>query len=129
MMIYAVAAMAVVLLFESWCLWRVLDRLGAIDRFEDRLANLSHTLMLLTDTTETCFQVVANQLEKEQPARPAAASRAGRQRRIVTAAKRGKALAEIAAEEEVAESEARLRVQLSPQGDRQERVSRGSMLA
>jgi hypothetical protein len=113
MMIYAVAAMAIVLLFESWCLWRVLDRLGALDRFEDRLANLSHTLMLLTDTTETCFQVVANQLEKEQPNRPAAPPRAGRQRRVVSAAKRGKSMAEIAVDEDVAESEARLRVQLA----------------
>jgi hypothetical protein len=120
-MIYAVAALAVVLLFESWCLWRVLDRLGALDRFEDRLANLSHTLMLLTDTTETCFQVVANQIEKDQASRPAAPSRTGRQRRVVSAVKRGKSLAEIAVDEEVAESEARLRVQLSREqvkGDR-----------
>jgi hypothetical protein len=126
MMTYAVAAMAVMMLLESWCLWRVLERLGVLDRFEDRLANLSHTLMLLTDTTETCFQVVANQLEKEQSTRPSPATRASRQRRIVSAAKRGRSMAEIASAEDVAESEARLRVQLSR--EQPEGTARGSML-
>ena len=48
--------------------------------------------MLLTDTTETCFQVVAElELEKEQPERAAPSPRARRPpARIVAAARRGR---------------------------------------
>jgi hypothetical protein len=128
-MTYAVAGMAVVMVFQTWCLWRVLDRLGVLDRFEDRLASLSHTLMLLTDTTETCFQVVASQLEKDQTDRTTSSpGRVGRQRRIVAAARRGRSTGEIAAQEEVAEGEARLRLHLADQGDQQERGRHGQML-
>jgi len=128
-MTYVVAAMAVVMVGQSWCLWRVLDRLGVLDRFEDRLASLSHTLMLLTDTTETCFQVVASQLEKEQTERAAASpGRVGRQRRIVAAARRGRTVGEIAAQEEVAEGEARLRLHLAEQGEHPERGRHGQLL-
>jgi len=128
-MTYVVAAMAVVMVGQSWCLWRVLDRLGVLDRFEDRLASLSHTLMLLTDTTETCFQVVASQLEKEQTERAAASpGRVGRQRRIVAAARRGRTVGEIAAQEEVAEGEARLRLHLAERGEHPERGRHGQLL-
>ena len=129
-MVYALAVMAVVMVVQTWCLWRVLSRVGAIERVEDRLASLTHTLMLLTDTTETCFQVVANQLEAEQAQRAGSATaRAGRQRRIVAAARRGRPVGEIAANEEVAEGEARLRLHLAAQDDRSERGRHGSMLA
>jgi hypothetical protein len=129
MLTYAIAVLAVVLLFQSWCIWRVLDRLGVLERFEDRLASLSHTLMLLTDTTETCFQVIATQLEKEQSERAASSpGRVGRQRRIVAAARRGRSVGEIAVQEEVAEGEARLRLHLADQGESPERGRRGSML-
>jgi hypothetical protein len=130
MVTYAIAAMAVVVLFLSWCVWRVLDRLSVLERFEDRLASLSHTLMLLTDTTETCFQVIATQLEKEQSERASSSpGRVGRQRRIVAAARRGRSVGEIAAEEEVAEGEARLRLHLADPGEHPERGRRGSMLS
>jgi hypothetical protein len=121
--------MAVAMVFQTWCLWRVLDRLGVLDRFEDRLSSVSHTLMLLTDTTETCFQVVASQLEKEQTERAASSpGRVGRQRRIVAAARRGRSVGEIAAQEEVAEGEARLRLHLADQRETQERGRHGPML-
>jgi len=127
-MTYTVAAMGVVMLVQSWCLWRVLDRLGVLERFEDRLASLSHTMMLLTDTTETCFQVIASQLEKEQAERAASpTARVGRQRRIVTAAKRGQSVGEIAAQEEVAEGEARLRLHLAEKTESKEKGRHGSM--
>jgi hypothetical protein len=129
-MIYALAVVAVVMVAQTWCLWRVVRRLGAVERVEDRLASLTHTLMLLTDTTETCFQVVANQLEAEQASRASSApARAGRQRRIVAAARRGRPIGEIAAQEEVAEGEARLRLHLAAQDDRSERGRHGTMLS
>jgi DNA-binding NarL/FixJ family response regulator len=85
--------------------------------------------MLLTDTTETCFQVVASQLEQEpsQKAAPAV-GRAARQRRVVGAARRGRSVTEIAVEEEVAESEVRLRLHLAEQDNTPERGPHGSVL-
>ena len=121
--------MAVLMVIQSWCLLRVLNRLGTLERVEDRLASLSHTLMLLTDTTETCFQVIATQLEKEQSERTASSpGRVGRQRRIVAAAKRGRSVGEIAAQEEVAEGEARLRLHLAEQGESKDKGRHGPML-
>ena len=128
-MTYAVAAMAVVMALETWCLWRVLRQLDAVGRMEDRVANLAHSMALLIDTTETCFHVVAAQLEREAP-RPAAgpAQRATRQRRVVGAARRGQSVTDIAVEEEVAEGEVRLRLHLAEQKKDPERGRHGSVL-
>ena len=125
-MTYTIAAMGVVMLVQSWCLWRAQPSQHS-KRFEDR-SPACHMLMLLTDTTETCFQVIAGQLEKEQAERAAPAGRLGRQRRIVAAAKRGRSVGEIAAQEEVAEGEARLRLHLADQGDSKEKGRHGTML-
>src|SRR5207342_2359950 len=110
----------VVLVAETWLLWRALSRLGVLARVDDRLERLSHTVLLLTDATETCFQTIAGRLEpaattvapaatpaavparKKAPAADAPAARTGRQRRVVGAARRGRTAVEIAAAEEVA---------------------------
>jgi len=116
-MIYIASAMGLVMAFETWCLWRVLDRLGVLARVEDRLSTLAHSMALLTDTTETCFQAIAGELEHERPARlTAPVERATRQRRVVGAARRGRSVTDIAVAEEVAESEVRLRLHLAGQG-------------
>jgi hypothetical protein len=128
-MTYVVAAMVVVMVCETWCLWRVLEGLGVLQRVEDRLSNLAHMLLLLTDTTETCFQVVADQLEQESSQKSApSAGRAARQRRVVGAARRGRSVTEIAVEEKVAESEVRLRLHLAEQNNSSERGLHGPML-
>jgi DNA-binding NarL/FixJ family response regulator len=128
-MMYVVAAMAVLMAFESWCLWRVLDRLGVVGRIEDRLATLAHSMALLTDTTETCFQVIAGQLDQERPSQAAGpAERATRQRRVVGAARRGRSVTDIAVDEELAESEVRLRLHLARQKTDSERGRHGSVL-
>ena len=126
-----VAAMVVVTVFNTWCLWRVLDRLGVLRRFEERLSSLTHTLALLTDITEGCFQAVVSQLQQDQSQKAAATvGRVARQRRMVGAARRGRSVPDIAADEEVAESEVRLRLHLAKQGriTEMERGSDGSML-
>lgn len=114
-MIYVASALGLIMAWESWYLWRVLDRLGVLTRVEDRLSTLTHTMALLTDTTETCFQAIAGQLEHERPTRPAPVERATRQRRVVGAARRGHSVTDIAVAEEVAESEVRLRLHLAEQ--------------
>lgn len=128
-MLYVVAAMAALMAFETWCLWRVLDRLGAVGRFEDRLSTLAHTMALLTDTVEACFQTIAGQLEREPPSQAAwPAGRGTRQRRVVGAARRGRSVSDIAVEEEVAEGEVRLRLHLAEQKTDSERGRHGSVL-
>jgi len=107
---YLTAGVVAVLIAQSVCLWRALSRLSAIERFESRLSALAHTIVLLTDATETGLKDLAARLAAETPARP---SGAGRQRRVVGAARRGRSVADIAAAEELAESEVRLRLSLA----------------
>ena len=119
-MTYVLTGMGVVMVFEAWCLWRVLDHLGVVGRFEERLSSLTHTLTLLIDTTEDCFQLVAGQLGQERSSQAVSSTgRVARQRRVVGAARRGRTVAEIAAEEELAESEVRLRLHLAAQDGNQ----------
>ncbi len=129
-MTYVVAAMVVVTLFEGWCLWRVLDRLSVVGRIEERLLTLANTVRLLTDTTETCFQVVAGQLELEQSQRTiSSGGRVERQRRVIGAAQRGRSASQIAADEEIAESEVCLRLHLAEQDESSRRERHGKMRA
>lgn len=128
-LVAAMVAMAVLMVLEIWCLWRVLNRLGALGRVEERLSVLTHTMTLLTDTTETCFQTVAGQLEQDRPSRSAPQTeRVARQRRVVGAARRGRSVSEIATQEEVAESEVRLRLLLAQPEPEPKRGHHGAML-
>ena len=129
-MTYGLAALLAVMVVELWLLRRrVALRLGALSKFEDdlevRMASLTRSLELLTDTTETGFNTIAAYLETG-PARPAAA-RTTRQRRVIGAADRGRSVAEIAAQEELAETEVRLRLHLARQGAAQGRDSHGAL--
>lgn len=115
-----------------WSLWKVRQALKIMPAFDERLTALTNSVSLLTDTTESCFRALSMQLQfmqsqqQQAAARPApgprpvaaaapvteASARKSRQRRIVGAARRGEALAAIAAREEVAESEVALRLQV-----------------
>jgi hypothetical protein len=120
-----------------WALWRVRRLLTVVPVLQERIETLSHSMALLTDTTESCFKALSMQLQfmqtqQSQQARevgplararvqaPAVAheeggTRKARQRRVIGAARRGEALAAIAAREEVSESEVALRVHLNQQ--------------
>jgi C4-dicarboxylate-specific signal transduction histidine kinase len=85
-------------------------------RFETRLAQLTAALALLTDTVETGFQDVMRQTARasqETEARPAPRARTNTHRRIKSAAKRGKAVEQIAAAEQLSEGEVHLMLQMS----------------
>jgi hypothetical protein len=127
---YLIAASVLSLLFGSigvWSLWRVRRMLAVMPQIQDRLAVVSNSVSLLADTTEACFKAVAMQLQavqSEPAAKPsrAAVSRAvratsaisesARHRRVVSAAKRGESVRDIAAREQVAESEVALRLRV-----------------
>jgi hypothetical protein len=89
-----------------------------IARFGDRLAHLTSAVSLLTDTVEGGLRDMAQEIERlGAPARPAAKTktkaRASTQRRVSTAARRGRSVQDIAAKEKMSESEVRLRLQMA----------------
>jgi hypothetical protein len=121
----ASALSLVIGLIGLWSLWRVRQLLAGVTLMQDRIHTLSTSVALLTDTTESCFRAVSMQMQFMQPSggraarRPAAGaetpaettnSRNAQQRRVVGAARRGEALAAIAAREDLAETEVALRL-------------------
>jgi hypothetical protein len=130
-----VAASAVSLLFGlfgTWALWRTRRLLTVVPEMQERLDTLSHSMSLLTDTTESCFKALSMQLQfmgsqnaragqSGRPREPIAAeavpndaqSRKAKQRRVVGAARRGEPVANIAAREDVSETEVALRLHVN----------------
>jgi hypothetical protein len=127
-----IVATAVSFLFGAagmWSLWRVKRMLRTLPEVNERLETLTNSMSLLTDTTESCFKALSMQVQFLQaPASTAtvrsratvndapvndAVSRKARQRRVVGAARRGDAIAEIAAREDVSESEVALRLHVN----------------
>jgi hypothetical protein len=85
-------------------------------RLDERLAHLTAGISLLTDTAEGGLRDVALEIERlasigMKSTRPK--TRAATQRRVSTAAKRGKSVQDIAATEKMAEGEVRLRLQMA----------------
>ena len=85
-------------------------------RLDERLAHLTAGISLLTDTAEGGLRDVALEIERLAAAgarttRPK--TRAATQRRVSTAARRGRSVQDIAAKEQMAESEVRLRLQMA----------------
>ena len=87
-----------------------------ISKLGDRLAHLTSGISLLTDTVEGGMRDVAQEIERLSGANKPAAkpkARAATQRRVSTAAKRGRSVQDIAAKEKMSESEVRLRLQMA----------------
>ncbi len=88
-----------------------------IAKIGDRLAHLTSGIALLTDTVEGGLRDVALEIERLGAAanKPAAKpkTRAVTQRRVSSAAKRGRSVQDIAAKEKMSESEVRLRLQMA----------------
>jgi hypothetical protein len=86
---------------------------AAIDRLDDRLAHLIAGVSLLTDTTEGGLRDVAMEVGRLAGSGATAKPRVrAAQRRIATAASRGRTVQDIAAAEQVSEGEVRLHLQL-----------------
>lgn len=122
----ATALSMVIGLIGLWSMWRVRRLLAVVPQMQERLNTLTNSVALLTDTTESCFKAVAMQMQfmqtatsrsalrrtapEPEPVADTASARKARQRRIVGAARRGEALAAIAAREDLAETEVALRL-------------------
>jgi DNA-binding NarL/FixJ family response regulator len=86
-----------------------------IAKLGDRVAQLTAGISLLTDTVEGGLRDVAQEIERlgAVKAAPKPKARAATQRRVSTAARRGRSVQDIAAKEQMSESEVRLRLQLA----------------
>jgi hypothetical protein len=130
-MAYVLAALTVVALAQTVVTWQLARRVRATtEPLDRRLAHFADALALLTDTTETGLANLATELEqsaRRRGARPAAGGSArssarsttpkATSRRIVTATRCGKPIAEIAAAEGMSESEVMLHLGMSVDPD------------
>lgn len=119
--IYILAGLALAIA-AAWSvlLWRATRALRAQAALEERVTRLTEALALLTDTTETGFRALSDQIAALEIApaktsrKPAAAApRPTTTGRVVRAARRGRSASEIAASEDVSEGEVRLRLHLA----------------
>ena len=110
--VVGIGAAAVVQTVLVWRATRAVARLAAI---EARVEKFGDALTLLTDTTESAFRAVATEMTRQPAvaAKAAPAVSAARTRRITRAVTRGATIQQIAAAEEVAEGEVRLRLQMA----------------
>jgi hypothetical protein len=140
----ASALSLVIGLIGLWSLWRVRRMLKVVTVIQDRVNTLTNSVALLTDTTESCFRAVSMQMQFLQsgsrvaarraaptPEAPVATtnSRKAKQRRVVGAARRGDAVAAIAAREDLAETEVALRLHVGRDQQATEPKRYGSLLS
>ena len=115
MVTYALIALSAIGLLQLVLLGVLLRRRRELDlsRVEQRLAHFGEALALLTDTTQTGFTSVAAELERTGGRRPPVTNLAAATRRIVGASRKGRSVQDIAATEEISESEIRLHLGLA----------------
>lgn len=107
-------ALAFLLAQVALCWW-MSSRLREVAHLRERLSRLADGLALLTDTTESGIAAIVREMH-QAPARAAAAPRASRtsvNKRVVSAARKGLDLGQIAEREALSESEVRLHLKLA----------------
>jgi hypothetical protein len=119
MMTYVFAGAGLLLGIQCLLLWRFLRVTREMRRYDDRVAHFADTLALLTETAESGFQAVAAEVSRLSAAGSAVGSERTTTRRVASAARRGRTVPQIAADEQVSEGEVRLRLQLFEQAARE----------
>lgn len=109
------AAGSILLLAQIVMLWRLSHVTGTIRRYEERLGHLGDTMTLLTETTEAGFRAMALEIERLATADAQRNAVRPSSTRIASAARRGRSVQQIAADEQVSEGEVRLRLHLNDQ--------------
>lgn len=118
------AVLTVVVIGQSYLLWRLTRSLGGVQKLDEKLGHYGDALSLLTETTESGFKAVAAELDRtaarpnDGPAKAAikkAMPGTSTAARISAAARRGRTVPEIAAAEELSEGEVRLRLHMAKQ--------------
>ena len=104
------ALMVACVAIQIRCLRSVQASVASLPVLEERVGRLTRSVALLVDTTEGCFEAVSSQLVRSDDT---VTPKRQRQRRVVGASKRGRSVAQIAAQEDVAEGEVALRVRMA----------------
>jgi len=105
-----------VALVQTAMFWWAARALRSQPRLEAKVAHLADALSLLTETAESGFRATAGELERiAATGAPAARRSRTVSGRVTRASRRGKSIAQIAAEDELSESEVRLRLHLRTQ--------------
>jgi hypothetical protein len=111
--IYVIATLTVVVLVQSWLLWRLVRMMSVMRGFDERLSRCTQGLSLLVDTSEAGFSMLGGELARLGATPPKKIAAKSTNRRIVNAARRGRAVPDIAAREGLSEGEVRLRMHLA----------------
>ncbi|MGE3957528.1 MAG: hypothetical protein AB7H96_12480 [Vicinamibacterales bacterium] len=106
------AAMAVINALQLVLLVRLARRVTGAERMHERLSHFAEALTLLTDTTEQGLANVAASLNAFGQKTATRSTTKATTRRIVSAAKKGRSVSAIAAQESMSESEIRLHLEL-----------------
>jgi hypothetical protein len=112
MTVYILAAVAVINALQLVLLVRLARRVTANERVNERLTHFAEALTLLTDTTEQGLANVAAGLTAFGRKTTTRGTTKAAAKRIVDAAKNGRTVAAIAADESMSESEIRLHLEL-----------------
>lgn len=107
---------AALLVVQAALAIRLLVALGRLGRLEERVQHLGDALALLTETAESGFSTMANEIERIRQARSRTAEVRATSARAASAARRGRTIQESARNEDRPEGEARLRLQMGAQG-------------
>lgn len=112
---YVIYGLGGMTLLQTLALGLLLKQRRSLDlsRLEGRLSRFGEALALLTDTTQSGLATIAGELERTGQRPAPAASRAATSKRIVTAVRRGRTVQQVAADEQVSESEIRLHLGLA----------------
>ena len=102
--------------------WQTIATRRALAAIEKRLSRQADALTLLTETSETGFAAVAQEMARRTPA--PAPQRVPAARRVTVAAKRGRSITEIADAERMSEGEVHLRLQLAARQAEADRLAR-----
>jgi hypothetical protein len=100
---------------QVWLLWRLTRVLASAARVEERVGHFGDALSLLTETTESGFRAVADELGRRRVDVPDFLQHKAATARVSAAARRGNSVTEIAAAEAVSEGEVRLRLHMGGQ--------------
>jgi hypothetical protein len=132
------AVLTVVVIGQSYLLWRLTRSLGGVQKLDEKLGHYGDALSLLTETTESGFKAVAAELDRasarpnDGPAKAAlkkAMPATSTAARINAAARRGRTVPEIAAAEELSEGEVRLRLHMAKQAQSSSAASKATATA
>jgi hypothetical protein len=102
---------------------RLLVALGRLGRLEERVQHLGDALTLLTETAESGFKTMADEIERLRQVRSRTAEPRPAQPRPASTARRGRAGQEHVRSEGPSESGARPRLQMGAQGREQPAVA------